>query len=101
MPLQSVETTLAILTVDEDGTAEGVVTIPPGTNPGQHTLSARGFDQDGQYVMSSVLIRVVQATPWWVWAIGVAGVAALLTGLVCLLSAIRAKRRAATAGAAG
>ncbi len=99
--LQSVETTLAILTVDEDGTAEGVVTIPPGTNPGQHTLSARGFDQDGQYVMSSVLIRVVQATPWWVWAIGVAGVAALLTGLVCLLSAIRAKRRATTAGAAG
>ena len=51
--IHSTPTLLATLTANSEGIAEGVVMIPGGFAPGQHTLVAEGLDADGKPFSSS------------------------------------------------
>ena len=103
--LSSDPVTLATVTTDSSGLFSTSVTIPEGTSPGLHTLSATGTGANGSTVVLSTQIEVTgagaaaaaagrgtlsftgseSATLAWL------GVGALSCGLICLI-AIRRRR---------
>jgi Uncharacterized protein containing a von Willebrand factor type A (vWA) domain len=91
--IHSTPTLLATVTANSEGVAEGVIMIPDGLEPGQHTLVVDGLDATGKPFSSSAPVTVSVPTPWYVWVCGAVGVGALMAGAVLLLVARRKRAR--------
>jgi hypothetical protein len=56
---------IGTILVGEDGTATARVTIPRRTAAGTHTITALGFDSQGEAVVARHEIDVARAIPFW------------------------------------
>lgn len=90
--LHSSPIALASLTADEAGKVLGVIQLPGWIDPGVHQLTVEGIDAEGNPVVHSTGLRIVEPTPWFVWAAGGVAVAALLAGLVFVLLGRRRRK---------
>lgn len=75
--IRSVETTLATLQADDEGTLRGEVTLPPELEPGQHRVVGYGIDPAGNGVARSIDVVASTPTNWWPWVL-VAGAGAMM-----------------------
>ena len=92
--LHSTPVTLASLVADDEGKVSGLIQIPGWIDPGVHELTTEGVDAQGNPLIYSTQVRIVEPTPWFVWAAGAAGLTAVLAGLVLMLLARLRRRKA-------
>ncbi|MDR2380551.1 MAG: VWA domain-containing protein [Bifidobacteriaceae bacterium] len=83
--LNSAPVVLANLTADENGEIDGLIGVPPGTDPGIHHISVEGTDPDGEPLSYTVEVKISSAVPWYIWAVAIGGAAGLLGGLILLV----------------
>lgn len=70
--VRSTPMTLAHRTADDDGRISATVTIPPELAAGRHSLSAEGWDDDGEPRVLTQSIRVTPLIPAWIALIAAA-----------------------------
>lgn len=85
--LHSTPVTLASPRADDEGKVTGLIQIPGWIDPGIHEITAEGIDPQGESLVHSIRVRIIEPTPWFVWTAGGAGLTALLAGLVLMLLA--------------